>query len=267
MVAPHSTGHLYRSLVRVPNSGADRAAADVIFDLSRVSSLAATVSVSQTLPSALQHRLSLSDPENAKGQATSITAVRPCSRLNGGQSIRATASRPSPRDSASQTAPVTASRPRSVRGGQAAPATASSSKTATTKANTLPRCGKRTHLGESQQVNTTPAECDQPPTKKAKSLRKLPGQDDARASTAHVTLPQRNASSQPLSAGAAPAMLPVQSHLQPAVVMTLQQLLQELNLLRYKNQALKQQLSLFHILFRNKEKLTSIVRTLGIQVR
>lgn len=53
MVVPHSTGQLVRSLVRIPGSGANREANPTCLDLSNVSSLAATVPVSRTLPSAL----------------------------------------------------------------------------------------------------------------------------------------------------------------------------------------------------------------------
>ena len=53
MVAPHNTGDLVRSLVRVPGSGTEKSAGSECLDLSKVSSLAASVRVPQTLPPVL----------------------------------------------------------------------------------------------------------------------------------------------------------------------------------------------------------------------
>lgn len=52
MVVPHSTGQLVRSMVRIPGSGSDRQAHSICLDLSNVSSLAATIPLSRTLPQA-----------------------------------------------------------------------------------------------------------------------------------------------------------------------------------------------------------------------
>lgn len=57
MVAPHDTGDLVRSLVRVPGSGRDRTLSSVCCDLSKVSPFAATVAVPQALPSAIARPL------------------------------------------------------------------------------------------------------------------------------------------------------------------------------------------------------------------
>ena len=51
MVAPHQVGDLVRSFVRVPGSGTERSARPALCDLARASTLAATVSVPQNLPS------------------------------------------------------------------------------------------------------------------------------------------------------------------------------------------------------------------------
>ncbi|XP_063601308.1 uncharacterized protein LOC134785305 isoform X2 [Penaeus indicus] len=53
MVGPVDTGELVRSLVRIPGSGHDKSAGSVCLDLARVSTLAASVPVPQTLPPAL----------------------------------------------------------------------------------------------------------------------------------------------------------------------------------------------------------------------
>ncbi|XP_027214724.2 uncharacterized protein [Penaeus vannamei] len=53
MVGPVDTGELVRSLVRIPGSGHDRSAGSTCLDLARVSTLAASVPVPQTLPPAL----------------------------------------------------------------------------------------------------------------------------------------------------------------------------------------------------------------------
>lgn len=253
MVAQYSAGHLTRSLVRIPNSRVDRTATAVIFDLSRVSSLAASVPISHAIPSALQHQSSSCVPVNAKGHAAAPTTSEPPPRASGIQAAVATASGPSPRAS----------------GGQAAAATAPSRKRAIKKPITVARSGKRSRPGVPQQVNTASAG-DQPPTKKAKVVQKLPGQAGVRTSLPNQVLATSvgNTRSQPTSAGAPPVMVAAHNHLlQPALVMTSHQLLQERDQLRHENLALKQQLSLFHMLFRNKEKLKSVVRTLGIQVR
>ena len=52
MVAPHQVGNLKRAFVRVPNSGPGKTAKPTICDLSKVSTLAATISVPQNLPQA-----------------------------------------------------------------------------------------------------------------------------------------------------------------------------------------------------------------------
>ena len=52
MVAPHQVGNLARAFVRVPNSGSGRTAKSIFCDLSKVSNLAATISVPQNLPPA-----------------------------------------------------------------------------------------------------------------------------------------------------------------------------------------------------------------------
>ena len=56
MVAPHNTGDLIRSLIRVPGSGLDKTAGSEFLDLGRTSSLAARVPVPRTLPPALGPR-------------------------------------------------------------------------------------------------------------------------------------------------------------------------------------------------------------------
>ncbi|XP_047479514.1 uncharacterized protein LOC125032433 isoform X2 [Penaeus chinensis] len=53
MVGPVDTGELVRSLVRIPGSGYDKSAGSACLDLARVSTLAASVPVPQTLPPAL----------------------------------------------------------------------------------------------------------------------------------------------------------------------------------------------------------------------
>lgn len=53
MVGPADTGELVRSLVRIPGSGYDKSAGSACLDLARVSTLAASVPVPQTLPPAL----------------------------------------------------------------------------------------------------------------------------------------------------------------------------------------------------------------------
>ncbi|XP_068230875.1 uncharacterized protein [Palaemon carinicauda] len=57
MVAPHETGDLVRSLVRVPHSGQDRTLASVCLDLGKVSTIAGSVPVPTSLPPVLARPL------------------------------------------------------------------------------------------------------------------------------------------------------------------------------------------------------------------
>ena len=67
MVGPVDTGELVRSLVRIPGSGHVRSAGTICLDLARVSTLAASVPVPQTLPPALvSHKQP--PPQNAADQ-------------------------------------------------------------------------------------------------------------------------------------------------------------------------------------------------------
>ena len=87
MVAPHNTGDLVRSLVRVPGSGTEKSAGSECLDLSKVSSLAASVRVPQTLPPALatpkilqpQQLKSVNEKlETEQGLNAGISRKRPC---------------------------------------------------------------------------------------------------------------------------------------------------------------------------------------------
>ena len=69
MVVPHQVGDLVRSFVRVPGSGAERSARPALCDLARASTLAATVSVPQNLPSSTNVlTLSTSSTQNPNKQ-------------------------------------------------------------------------------------------------------------------------------------------------------------------------------------------------------
>lgn len=68
MVGPVDTGELVRSLVRIPGSGYDKSAGSSCLDLARVSTLAASVPVPQTLPPALVSKR-LAQPQSVSSQA------------------------------------------------------------------------------------------------------------------------------------------------------------------------------------------------------
>ncbi|KAK7083991.1 hypothetical protein SK128_022184, partial [Halocaridina rubra] len=69
MVGPHTTGQLVRSLVRVPGSGHEREAMPSFLDLSKVSSLAATVHVPRSLPKELVKNYQPSSTEDFSSTA------------------------------------------------------------------------------------------------------------------------------------------------------------------------------------------------------
>lgn len=238
MVAPHDTGDLVRSLVRVPGSGSDRAAGSVCFDLGRTSTLAAAVPVSLELPSALtgtrttkptEANTSSQNQQNAKNKLTDNVKAEPVI-LRNETSV--------PSSSMSQIGGTSRKRP--------------------CPQQTSSVCGRTESStpGSSQPVTGEGL----PVNKKARIVCMIPeqiGEDPSNlemlkssAPMLILQLPQHLLKSAPL------VMIPE----------TVGQLLQERNNLRQENQILQQQLSLFRQLFRNKERLTSVVKRLGVKV-
>ncbi|XP_042226253.1 uncharacterized protein LOC121869130 [Homarus americanus] len=228
MVAPYFEGNLTRSLVRIPNSRANRSLESVITDLSRVSSLAAMVPIPRTLPAALHQRqppqVEFIIPEGKAAPSTASSST-----------IAANASPPSARPNIEST-----------------PVAPSVMRTAYTNIN-IPTTSNKRPVPQTSP-GATSGTGGSPPTKRARAVQET-----------QMNSSQASGFSGPL------VVMPVYNiPLQQGVAVTYcspQDLLQERNQLRNQNLALKQRLSLFQQLFRNKERLTSVVRTLGIQVQ
>ncbi|KAG7167953.1 putative protein TPRXL isoform X2 [Homarus americanus] len=246
MVAPHDTGDLVRSLVRVPGSGSDRSAGSVCCDLARASTLAASVPVSTTLPPALMgSRTPKTTEPNTQENQTSVK-----NKLGGSVGVQSGVLKSSENVSAatstapSQEGAASRKRPRTEEPGN----TESSSSTSS---------------GSSGQVPSRADIEDLLANKRARIICMTPQQVAAHASNI-VSIPSTQ------GAGSMLVLQLSQQSLNTAPLImaptSVAQLLQERNSLRQENQALQRQLSLFQQLFRNKERLTSVVKRLGVKV-
>lgn len=195
MVAPHDTGDLVRSLVRVPGSGSNRSAGSECLDLGRASSLAASVPVPTTLPPALAMPTVVgptNSSENKKlGSQVGVTAGILPTKL----------------------------------------------------ANAEHR--KRQRSQETSEDGSNSSSAKKP-----------------RIYTFHQAV------SVPASGSVVLLALQPQTSSQPSVNLatSLSQLIQERDNLRRENQELQNRLALFQQLFRDKKRLTSVVKRLGVNV-
>ncbi|KAK7068133.1 hypothetical protein SK128_024287 [Halocaridina rubra] len=192
MVAPHETGALVRSLVRVPGSGSDRNAGSDCLDLARVSTLAAAIPVPKTLPAALASAKAPPKPLESRNE-----------KLIG------------------KTAPVSGD-------------------------------GDRKRSLESSPVSMT---------KRTRLVYMTPEQV---MNNANRIVTMSTASGPVLFM---PLQAPSPSTSQPSVSeATITQLVQERNNLMQENQMLQRQLLLFQQLFKDKKRLGSVVKRLGVQI-
>lgn len=238
MVAPHDTGDLVRSLVRVPGSGYNRTAGSVCFDLGRTSTLAATVPVSPVLPPAL------TGPRTAQSAGPSISQkhqLNASSKLGSNIGVnsgilKTGAAIPSSTVATSRKRPC----PQEPSVENTSPVNAESSATGSRQPITMEGllASKRARI-----VCLTPQQV-------AEHSRNIVQVSTPSGPMLFLPLPQQLLANTPV--GLTPA--------------TIAQLLQERNNLRQENQVLQQQLSLFQQLFRNKERLTSVVKRLGVNV-
>lgn len=213
MVAPHETGDLVRSLVRVPGSGSDRSAGSECLDLARASTLAASVPVPKTLPAALA---SPKVPQQSKNEKL-VGQTGPAADVLGGNSSSANG--------------------RSNTNGDR----------------------KRQRPEEPAETGNFSSESSAP--KRPRIVYMTPEQVLSHAS--------RMVS---VSTAAGPLLfLPLQpstSNSPPSSLReaSVSQLIQERNTLRQENQVLQQQLALFQQLFKDKKRLGSVVKRLGVKI-
>ena len=204
MVAPHDTGDLVRSLVRVPGSGSDRTAGSECLDLARASSLAASVPVPSTLPPAL---------------ATPKVTPPPAKKLDN----QGVAAGILPKSSDSES--------------------------------------RKRQLPESSSATEGNSAGTSPPPKRARIVYMTPQELQSHASRV-VPLNTPNGTvlflaAEPRTANSPPINLSKAS---------LAELIKERDNLRKENQELQKRLALFQQLFRDKKRLTSVVKHLGVNV-
>ncbi|XP_066948203.1 uncharacterized protein [Macrobrachium rosenbergii] len=195
MVAPHDTGDLVRSLVRVPGSGSNRAAGSECLDLGRASSLAASVPVPTTLPPAL------ATPKVVRQTPPSVDKL----------------------------------------GSQVG-----------VEAGILPAKPEDRKRQRSEELPGSDSEASVPKRPRIFALTQASPVVSAQAGQFVVVSLQPQTSSPPSInfSGAA----------------SLSQLIKERDNLRKENQELQKRLSLFHQLFKDKRRLTSVVKRLGVNV-
>lgn len=235
MVAPSDTGALVRSLVRVPGSGSDSSAGSVCCDLARASTLAASVPVNPTLPAALTSNRPSQQSVAAKSpHQNHANKMRECT--NAGLAAKRVLEA-----NVKVRSPVTAT-----------PTNSTSSK------RPCPQEFVRTRMtGSANSRSSGQGETQENfQAKRARIVYVTPQLVAEHANIIQGPLPTGTISVHVPQNKNAPVMSPT----------TIAQLLQERNSLRQENQVLQQHLSLFHQLFRNKEKLTSVVKQLGINV-
>ena len=207
MVAPHNTGDLVRSLVRVPGSGTEKSAGSECLDLSKVSSLAASVRVPQTLPPALATPKIL-QPQQLKSVNEKLETEQ---GVNAGISRK----RPCPSDSP--------------------PSSHADNSTTTSHTN----IAKKVRIQYRVQYMTKEEILNQPGT----------------------VVPMNT------PAGPILYLRPHTTNVHPNLTnATLTQLIAERDRLREENRQMQQRLNLFQQLFKDKERLGSVVKRLGVNV-
>lgn len=205
MVAPHDTGDLVRSLVRVPGSGRDRTMASVCCDLSNVSSYAATVPVPQALPPAIARPLV--EPQQPE--------INPRENGSDPKDLTSTHKRARPQ-------------PSEISRG----------------INSVP------------QIDVSRDNRSSLPTLKRLRVVYLTPQQ----------VGQRTGQPPNLSLTMSIVQMQPQQQQQQLSTIDIAQLLQERDDLRGENLALQKRLALFQQLFRDKKRLTSVVKRLGVNV-
>nr|XP_045620687.1 uncharacterized protein LOC123771927 [Procambarus clarkii] len=249
MVAPYLEPRLSRSLVRIPNNSTttNRVQHTVLADLSRVSALAAMVPVPR-VPCCHHTRLPATSNMDRAELKPQVSPVPP--------SPAAAAPR-------STSIPQTATIPMLTH-----------ARMQSTNNNVVSATRKHPRPEDSTEAVATSG--DFPPTKRQRVGQEYP------PTAAYAEMPQRTTfvpaavahgsnSSEPSASGGV-IVVPVYAvplDRVPAVLTTCssQQVLQERNRLKQENLDLKQKLFLFQQLFRNKERLISVVRSLGLNIQ
>ncbi|XP_068209794.1 uncharacterized protein [Palaemon carinicauda] len=201
MVAPHDTGDLVRSLVRVPGSGSNRAAGSECLDLGRASSLAASVPVPTALPPAL------ANPKTLKQASASVSKKL-------GSEVGATAG-------------ILPTRP------------------------TVTEDRKRQRSQESPEDNGESSHSKRPRVYTVSQGSHMVPVPTTVGSVVVVSVQPQTSSSPSVNVTEAAS---------------LSQLIQERDNLRQENRELQKRLILFQQLFKDKKRLTSVVKRLGVNV-
>lgn len=278
MVAPHNNGRLTRSLVRIPGSGSCRAAGAVYQDFSRVSGVAAMVAAQHPPPQAMmqaQHR-SLSrgssnmDAAFFRKMAANVGTLPEAAGVEIGGTEARWARREAADVRSGTPAGVASRRPAGV--GAAPPSGPTSAQPA---GDPTPYGTQRKRLRP--QPSEGNGEAVVPPQAKAPKVvyMAVPVVGGAGATSptpgrlvaaALVPTPSEGAVAAEGDDGR-PAVRMVAAG-RPFVLSgeSMKQLLDERNQLLQENQALSQRVQAFQQLFRNRNRLTSVLRTLGLTV-
>lgn len=265
MVAPHNNGRLTRSLVRIPGSGSCRTAGSVYQDFSRVSGVAAMVAAQHPPPQAMmqaQHRsLSRGGSDAAafrKMAAMSGSAVPEAAGVEiGGSELRWV------------TREATGARAGGRVGAPARPAGVGG---APPNAPTSPQpAGDRIPLGtHRKRLRPQPSEGGEeaavPPQAKAPRVMFMAVPVVGGPAAVRAPTPGEGVAAAKVDDGR-PAVRMVAAG-RPFMLSgeSMKQLLDERNQLLQENQALAQRVQAFQQLFRNRNRLTSVLRTLGLTV-
>ena len=232
MVAPHETGDVVKSLIRIPGSGKDRTLPSECCDLSKVSALAAAVPV-DTLPPVL------AQPQAAGETSDTVEMSNRSSYKNKQERPKSLASefgsRTNPRQQPAQSRRI-----------QNAPRNNSLAKR--TGRHGLPSPKKpRQIVANSREPNSS--NLQMPSTS---STAQLPMNSTSQPQYGRYLQPQQSIQQGHLSF--------LQTGFMTTI--TLSQALEELGVLQSQNAELRKRISLFQQLFQDKKRLASVVNTL-----
>ncbi|KAG7159380.1 hypothetical protein Hamer_G020605 [Homarus americanus] len=277
MAPPCSSGFLTRSLVRIPGSGsAGRAAGGILFDLSKVSTLAAAIPMPKTLPSALRPA-----PTDATPGETAFQTSMKKNQVDEVWKSRQGSEPNAPTTQHQQTASTASNGPRKRSLSQSNDHTG---KRNTNEHVTLPQRGNvnaavphvghaiilsgRVILAPQRQLPSAVSQPLQTNVQQATPTPQMVSAQQPTTRTPHGVVVQQESLVQQ-GTPVHQVFLMQQQTLPPSCAMnviSLTEVARESEKLRKENATLQRQLSLFKQLFRNKERLTSVVRTLGIAV-
>ncbi|XP_047495007.1 uncharacterized protein LOC125043097 [Penaeus chinensis] len=278
MVAPHNNGRLTRSLVRIPGSGSCRAAGAVYQDFSRVSGVAAMVAAQHPPPQAMmqaQHR-NLSSSSMDAAFFRKMTAIEDSLPGGAGVEIGGPEARWARRDAPDVRTGARAgggASARSAGGGGVPPSMPTSSQPARDRnPYGTPRKRLRSHPSEGNGEAVVPPQAKAPKVMYmavpvvggAGAASPAPG----RVAAAAMLVPTLSEGPVGVKGDDERPTVRMVAAGRPFVLSgeSMKQLLDERNQLVQENQALSQRVQAFQQLFRNRTRLLSVLRTLGLTV-